>query len=194
MKIEEYKIPKSSFLSVNKDLSIIVDYILKNKNLKKLLFYTSKDALKRPPLTEEESLSLINTHIKLTPKIYIDEKVLTYIIISMDNFLPSENPQFRDNIITFDIICHFDQWQLLDFDLRPYRIAAEIDTILNNKKLTGIGKTEFLGCNQIVLSDEFAGLTLMYMVYHGEEDKKFAPNPNNEEDLIENFNELFNQK
>lgn len=193
MKIEGYKVPKSSFLSVNKDLSIIVDYILKNKNLKKLLYYTTKDALKRAPLTEEQSLSLINTHIKLVPKIYIDEKVLTYIIISMDNFLPSENPEFRNNIITFDIICHFDQWQLLDFDLRPYRIAAEIDTILSNKKLTGIGETEFLGCNQIVLSDEFAGLTLMYMVYHGEEDKKFSPNPINEESLIQNFNELFNE-
>lgn len=83
---------------------------------------------------------------------------------------------------------------MLDFDLRPYRIAAEIDTIINNKKLTGIGRTEFLGCNQIILSDEFAGLTLMYMVYHGEEDKKFAPNPINEENLIENFNELFNKE
>lgn len=194
MRIEDYKVPKSSFLSVNKDLSIIVDYMLKNKSLKKLLYYTSKDALKRPPLTEEQSLSLVNTHIKLVPKIYIDEKVLTYVIISMDNFLPSENPEFRNNIITFDIICHFDQWQLLDFDLRPYRIAAEIDTIMNNKRLTGIGETEFLGCNQIVLSDEFAGLTVMYMVYHGEEDKKFAPNPINEEDLIENFNELFNEE
>ncbi len=194
MRIEDYKVPESSFLSVNKDLSIIVDYMLKNKSLKKLLYYTSKDALKRPPLTEEQSLSLVNTHIKLVPKIYIDEKVLTYIIISMDNFLPSNNPEFRNNIITFDIICHFDQWQLLDFDLRPYRIAAEIDTIINNKKLTGIGRTEFLGCNQIILSDEFAGLTLMYMVYHGEEDKKFAPNPINEENLIENFNELFNKE
>ena len=192
MKIEDYKIPKSSFLSVNKDLSIIVDLILKNKNLKKLLYYTTKDALKKEPLTEEQTNSLINTHIKLVPKIYIDKEVLTYIIINIDTFLPSRNPQFRDNVVSFDIICHFDQWQLLDFDLRPYRIAAEIDTMLNNQKLTGIGRLQFIGCNQILLSDEFAGLTLMYMAYHGEEDKKFAPNPENEENLIENFNEIFN--
>ncbi len=195
MKIEGYKVPKSSFFSVNKDLSIIVDWMLKNKNLKKLLYYTSKDALKRPPLTEEESLSLINKNIKLVPKIYIDESVLTYIIISMDNFIQNKNnPQFRDNIITFDIICHFDQWKLEDFDLRPYRIAAEIDAILSQIRLTGIGRTEFLGCNQIVLSDEFAGLTLMYYVYHGEEDKKFTPNPQNEEQFIKDFNELFNEE
>ncbi len=193
MKIENYKVPKSSFFSVNKDLSIIVDWMLKNKNLKKLLYYTSKDALKREPLSEEESLKLINKNIKIVPKIYIDKEVLTYVIIGMDNFVTNgENPQFRDNVITFDIICHFDQWPLEDFDLRPYRIAAEIDSMLAEIKLTGIGRTEFLGCNQLVLSDEFAGLTLMYYVYHGGEDKKIAPNPEKEESFIEDFNELFN--
>jgi hypothetical protein len=33
MKIENYTYPKSSFLSVEKDLSIIVDRIMKNKRL-----------------------------------------------------------------------------------------------------------------------------------------------------------------
>jgi hypothetical protein len=36
---------------------------------------------------------------------------LSYVIISFDNFTTNvENPEFRDNIITFDIICHYDQW------------------------------------------------------------------------------------
>ena len=29
-------------------------------------------------------------------------------IIQFDNFAPSANPEFRDNTIEFDIICHFD--------------------------------------------------------------------------------------
>ena len=37
MRINNYQIPKSSFLSVEKDLSIITDWMLKNKRLKKLL-------------------------------------------------------------------------------------------------------------------------------------------------------------
>jgi len=57
--------------------------------------------------------------------------MLTYMIISFDNFIESSNPEFRDNIIEFDIICHFEQWQLQDFDLRPYRIAAELDSMLD---------------------------------------------------------------
>jgi len=31
--------------------------------------------------------------------------------------------------------------------LRPYKIAAEIDTMLNQKQLTGLGKLEFLGAS-----------------------------------------------
>jgi len=61
--------------------------------------------------------------------------------------------------------------------LRPYKIAAEIDSMFNNKHLTGIGELHFLGANQIVLTDEFAGLTLMYEAIHGGEDKKNAENP-----------------
>ena len=53
----------------------------------------------------------------------------------------------EDNIISFDIICHFDQWQLEDFQLRPYRIAAEIDSMIDKKHLTGIGNLNFLGAN-----------------------------------------------
>ena len=45
----------------------------------------------------------------------MDGSVLNYIIISFDKFAPSKNPEFRDNVIEFDIVCHFDQWQMKDF-------------------------------------------------------------------------------
>jgi len=35
---------------------------------------------------------------------------------------------------------------------------------------------EFYGAKEILLTDEFAGLCLMYKTYHGEEDKKKVPN------------------
>ena len=198
MKIEGYHPPKSSFLSINKDMRLLVDKILSNERLKKLLYYTSRDALTKPKLSEEESISLFGKQIKLVPKLYVDGSVLTYIIISFDNFIESGNPEFRDNIIEFDIICHFDQWQLEDFQLRPYRIAAEIDTLFNNQRLTGIGTFQFLGCNQIILNDEFAGLTLMYSAIHGGEDKNYNKDqrdllsPVEEQQYLEDFNKTFN--
>lgn len=193
MKVISYQYPKSSFLSVDKDMSIITDYLIKNERLKKLLYYNTKDCLNRKNLTEDETIELFGKNIKIVPKLYVDGSVLTYIIISFDNFTENKtNPEFRDNIIEFDIICHFDQWQLQDFQLRPYKIAAEIDSMLNGQKLTGIGKLEFLRANQMILTDEYAGLCLMYNAIHGEEDKKQAPKESDELDLINNFNEIFN--
>ena len=67
--------------------------------------------------------------------------------------------------------------------------------MLNNKKLTGIGTLQFLGANQIVLSDEFAGLTLMYQTIHAYdgEDTNKALNPKEQQDINNNWNQLFNQ-
>ncbi len=194
MKKETYTYPHSSFLSIEKDMNIIINKMFENDRLKKLLYYNTKDCLNKPKLTEEQTLSLINKQIKMVPKLYVDKSVLNYIIISFDNFTQSANPEFRDNIIEFDIICHFDQWQMNDFKLRPYRIAAEIDMLFNNQKMTGIGELQFLGANQIILTDEFAGLCLMYQAVHGEEDKKYMPNPNEEKDFIIDFDSIFNQK
>nr|DAI51165.1 MAG TPA: hypothetical protein [Caudoviricetes sp.] len=50
MKIDNVMLPKSSFLSLEKDLEIIVNHICKNERLKRLLYYTSKDAIDRPNL------------------------------------------------------------------------------------------------------------------------------------------------
>ena len=194
MKKETYTYPHSSFLSIEKDMNIIINKMFENDRLKKLLYYNTKDCLNKPKLTEEQTLSLINKQIKMVPKLYVDKSVLNYIIISFDNFTQSANPEFRDNIIEFDIICHFDQWQMNDFKLRPYRIAAEIDMLFNNQKMTGIGELQFLGANQIILTDEFAGLCLMYQAVHGEEDKKYMPNPDEEKDFIIDFDQIFNQK
>ena len=193
MKRVTYQYPKSSFLSMEKDMSLITGMLMKNDNLKKLLYYTTKDCLRGNNLSEDETLALLGKNIKLVPKLYVDGSVLNYIIVNFDNFTPNgSNPEFRDNIIEFDIICHFDQWQLKDFQLRPYRIAAEIDSMFDGKHLTGIGELQFLGANQMILTDEYAGLCLMYSATHGEEDKKNMPNPMDEKQFQENFDKIFN--
>ena len=193
MKLKSYEYPHSSFLSVEKDLDIITSTMMKNERFKKLLYYTTPDALERSSLSNKETAELFSKNIKIVPKLYVDGSVLAYVIITFDNFTPNAtNPEFRDNIISFDIICHFDQWDLNDFKLRPYKIAAEIDTMFNNKHLTGIGELQFLGANQIILTDEFAGLSVMYAAIHGEDDKKNMLNPQEQTEYNIDFNKLFN--
>ena len=193
MKREVYKYPKSRFLSVDKDMNLIISKLFQNERLKKLLYYTQKDALEQPNISTEQMIEMVGKNIKNVPKLYVDGSVLNYVIINFDNFTPNgTNPEFRDNIVEFDIVCHFDQWNLKDFQLRPYKIAAEIDSMLDGKHLTGIGNLEFLGANQILLTDEYAGLCLMYKAVHGEEDKIDAPVGEEDADLIQNFNKIFN--
>lgn len=184
------ELPHSSFLSVEKDMEIIVNCLLNNNRLKRLLFYTTPDALDKPDITDEQTIDMIGKQIKNIPKVQIDKELLNYVIISFDNFTETSNPEFRDNTISFDIICHFDQWQLKDFKLRPYKIAAEIDSLINDKKMSGIGRIQFVGASQIVLNDEFAGLTLIYKAVHGGEDKYNLPNPNEQAKFDEDYQKM----
>ena len=193
MIINKDPMPKSSFLSMEKDMHLITNMMLRNPRLKKLLYYNSPDCLDRPAVPEDETYELFGKNIKIVPKLYIDGTVLNYVIIGFDNFITNKtNPQFRDNMISFDIICHFDQWQLDDFNLRPYRIAAEIDSIFNETHLTGIGTLQFVGCNQLLINEEFAGVSLNYAAVHGEEDKKGMLNPQENAQFIEDFNRMYN--
>ena len=54
MKVRDESLPKSSFLAMEKDLGLITNLFIKNERLKKLLHYTTSDALKQPNLSEEE--------------------------------------------------------------------------------------------------------------------------------------------
>ena len=193
MRIDNYENPHSSFLSVEKDLELITNKMLKNERLKRLLYYTTKDALDKDNIGEDASYELFENNIKIVPKLYIDNSVLNYIIITFDDFLPNNtNPEFRDNIISFNIICHYDQWKLKGMQLRPYKIAAELDSMFNNKYLTGIGKLMFIGGGQISINDEYGGFMLNYQAIHGDEDKKNLSNPIENDKFIQEFNEMWN--
>ena len=172
MKIDNYEFKKSSFLSLEKDAGLIVQKMLKNEDLKKLLYYQDEHCLKLPNISSKETLSLINKQIRLVPKIEVDAECHSYIIIRFNNFVSNDtNPEFRDNLIEFIILCHYDNWNLGDFQLRPYKIAGEIDSMFNNKHLTGIGHLNFFGASQLTLNDELGGLVISYEAIHGEEDK-----------------------
>lgn len=193
MKINNYKPPHSSFLSLDKDLSLIADKLMQDERLCRLLYYPTKDCINQNNLTSEQKVQLFTKQISIVPKITIDPEIYNYLIVSFDSFLPNDtNPQFRNNTLGFDIISHFSTWVINDSQIRPYRIAAEIDTILSEIKLTGIGELEFYGADFKVINDEFIDLVVLYSAIHGGEDKKFLPNPNDEEKYQKEFNELFN--
>ena len=111
-------------------------------------------------------------YITLIPKLKLKEHedVKSYIIMTFDDFSPTTNPEYRDCIVSFDIICHTDYWQMDNYQIRPLKIAGIIDGLLNDAKLSGIGTFQFVGCNELVLDEVFSGYCLTYLATHGSDD------------------------
>ena len=185
MHVDLTKTLESSFLSSEKDTeTILKELFILNKQdsatLKRLLVINTKDCLtNQDEPTYKQKIAEMNLHklleegyVKLAPKIYVPEheQVKAYLILSYDNFTPTSNPKFRDCTIHFDIICHTDYWQMDNYQIRPLKIAGYIDGLLNNKKLSGIGTLQFMGCNELVLDEVFSGYCITYLATHGSDD------------------------
>ena len=173
MKKNLYEFPKSSFLGMAKDTSLIMDKILSNKTLLKLLYYNTPNWKNEPNLTSAQTKELFSKKIiSNIPKIVVDKEKQNYLRITYDSFTPNQtNPFYRDHLVEIKIICHFEDWDINDFELRPYRIAGEIDSMLDGEHLTGIGELSFIGADQDVYDDEYGGITLRYLAIRGNEDK-----------------------
>jgi hypothetical protein len=177
---------QSSFLSCEKDAEAIVKKLFFDSRpysdyLKRLLLINTKDCI--DDMTNPVYLNKIkeysvaklreDKYIYLEPKIRFEEneEVKSYLVITFDNFIPNaSNPYYRDCIIMIDIICHTDCWDIGDYRVRPLRIAGYIDGILNGAKMSGIGKLEFVGCSELVLSESLSGYCLMYAATHSVDD------------------------
>lgn len=176
---------KSSFLSCEKDAETIIKKLFVTSkpysdDLKRLLVINTKDCLDNSnenyrKIVENTSVKELveGKYITLVPRIKLKEheEVKNYIIISFDNFASTTNPEYRDCVVSFDILCHTDYWDLGDYKLRPLKIAGIIDGILNNVKLSGIGTLQFLSLNQYSPNEIFAGYTLSFEAVHGNDDR-----------------------
>lgn len=177
----------STFLSCEKDSELIIkklffDHRKESEILRRLLVINTKDCIDNfDSKVYQEKLKEVTPnflfekgYIRLTPKLKLHEheEVKTYIILTFDDFITNKtNPQFRDCTVSFDIVCNSDYWDVGDYRLRPLQIAGYIDGILNNSRLTGIGKFLFLSCNELILDENLSGYTLMYSAIHGSDDE-----------------------
>ena len=177
---------ESSFLSCETDTESIVRKLFVDSRpysdlLKRLLLINTTDCLDN--MTNQEYVNIIRStsikdlidegYIRFSPKITRgeNEKVKNYLVISFDNFTPNaSNPHYRDCTIMIDILCHTDYWDIGNYRQRPLKIAGYIDGILNETKLSGIGRLSFLGANELVLSEQLSGYCLIYSATHGVDD------------------------
>lgn len=181
---------KSTFLSCEKDQETIwrrlfAESYQYSEKLKRLLVVNAPDCLDNTQYQYKkivDNITLKELHdkeyIRAVPKIEFGEheEVKSYIMLEFDDFVPTQNPEFRDCTVTFNIICHLDYWEMDDYKLRPHQIAGYIDGILNESKLSGIGTLQFLGATQVVLNEYLGGIVLRYIATHGSEDEEKIDN------------------
>lgn len=151
--------------------------------LKRLLIVNQPDCLDESKVQYRkviDNLSLKGMkdqgYLRVVPKLAFGEheEIKSYIILEFDDYTPSDNPQYRNCVISFTIISHLDYWEMDDYKLRPHQIAGYIDGIMDGAKLSGIGTLQFLGASQIVLNEYLGGILLRYIATH---EKKEDQNP-----------------
>lgn len=177
----------SSFLNYEKDIETILRKLFiesqpYSDTLKRLLVINTKDCLTNLDseiyLNKLKEMNLAKLrqekYVQLMPKIRIPEheEIKTYLILAMGDYqMNRTNPQFRNNMIYFYIICHTDYWEMDNYQIRPLKIAGYIDGLLNECKLSGIGTLHFAGCDMIVQDENLSGYVLAYEAVHGSDDQ-----------------------
>lgn len=175
---------KSTFLSCEIDQETIwrrlfVESRPYSDKLKRLLVINTPDCLDESQVQYQEIIDGLTLqemkdlqYIKNIPKLSFGEheEVKSYVLLEFDNFIPTENPYYRNCTISFTIVSHLDYWELDDYKLRPYQIAGYIDGLLNQTKLSGIGTIQFMGAEEIIFNEYLGGLQLSYLATHGYDD------------------------
>lgn len=183
---------RSSFLSCSNDQETIWRKLLVESKpysdkLKKLLIINAPNCLDDTQAQYQQKIREYTVkdmkdgqYIKAVPKLSFGEheEVKSYILLEFDDFVPTDNPMYRDCVISFSIVCHLDYWEMDDYKLRPWEIAGYIDGILDNEHLSGIGTLQFIGASQLVLSEYLGGVVLRYVATHSKNDDSEKVNPN----------------
>ena len=147
-------------------LQRIVKRLFANQNLIKLLYYTGKDPLSEPDLTEEQLQELVYEKlVKIVPRVgpyETAQSVLSMRVVRGRGI--EENNEFRDIVIHFEVFVPMTQWFIKDSNLRPFAIMSELQKSLNNKIINGMGRMQGGDFSLNFLTDEMSCYEIEYRI------------------------------
>ena len=129
---------------IGENLQKIVDRLMTNDNLVKLLYYTNKDPLNQPNLSEEQKRQeIFEKLIKVVPSVSEREDARSVIVIRVVNGSKiNSNTEFQRIKISVEVFVPFSSWFFKNTNLRPFAILGEIQSSLEGKRINGLGKIE----------------------------------------------------
>lgn len=124
------------------NLQKIVNRLMANDNLVKLLYYEDSDPLGQSALTNDQKNSLIfEKLIKTVPRVGTKDTAKSVIVVYVDRASKiSGNKEFKNIRILVDVIVPLTQWYIKNTNLRPFAILGEAQASLDDKTINGLGK------------------------------------------------------
>lgn len=130
--------------------------LLKNENIKKLIYYNTPDSLSQSVPT----LNQVTDLIKTTPAIYMEEDenqfdLNTFAVI----YVPIIDFSTQLNDITF-VIDIFTRKELIDLDnnqMRLHQLVTEIYETLDNKRVSLAGRIQFSNASYVNMGNRYIG-------------------------------------
>lgn len=143
---------------IGENLQKIVSRLMANDNLVKLLYYTDKDPLSNPPLSQEQKQKeVFDKLIKIVPRVGPKETATSIIAIRViKGSLDPTNSEFRNIRVEIETFVPLTQWYIKDSNLRPFAIMGEIEESLSGKSINGLGKMEGGDFDLNFLTDEIS--------------------------------------
>lgn len=126
------------------NLQKIVTRLMANEDLVNLLYYTDKDPLNQPHLTnDQKKKEVYEKLIKIIPRIGPKEtshSIVSIRVISGKKL--NSNTEFKNVKIGIEVFVPLTQWIIKDTNLRPFAILGQIQKSLDGKTVNGLGKME----------------------------------------------------
>ena len=127
-------------LGVN--LQKIINRLIANDELVKLLYYTNENPLASETLNQSEKQSKIfEKLIKTVPRVGAKDTANSVVVVYVQRAakIPG-NKEFKNVRILVDVIVPLTQWYILSDNLRPFAILGQIQKSLDDKTINGLGK------------------------------------------------------
>ena len=120
----------------------IVQRLLANQNLLKLLYYSDKNPLENPDLSEELKVAeCFDKLVRITPRLSpVDtSESKSFISVKVLSGIETDNGEFRNITFTIESFIPMTQWFIKNENLRPFLIMGEVENSLKGKTINGLG-------------------------------------------------------
>lgn len=155
------------FKNLSDNTFIIIDEILKNENLCKLIYYNEVNPIEQDEIENKDKLIYENLiPIPYNPEVQQEEKIELRLFFGDADI---ENRFLLDAVFVCQVVCPFDLWRINVKDeegiykprVRPYEIMHEVTETFRDKTIGKLGVIQFENCGYRFVADKYGFYELM---------------------------------